>query len=86
MRATNEYKDRNSVAYLINRFENPIITGFLSKNGAEVNQDIFALSELIQFIWRSQIRDGKPINLYIPSERMRILLLEWLNGDTIVKV
>lgn len=81
MRATNEYKDRSSVAYLINRFENPIITSFLSKNGAEVNQDIFALSELIQFIWRSQIRDGKPINLYIPSERMRMLLIEWLNGN-----
>ena len=31
-------------------------------------------------IWRSAIRDGKPINLYIPSKRMRELLINWINN------
>ena len=35
-----------------------------------VSQDDFALSEMVQWVWRSAIRDGKPITLYIPSDRM----------------
>ena len=34
---------------------------------------------MIQWIFRSQIRQYKPINIYIPSERMRELLIDWLN-------
>jgi hypothetical protein len=34
---------------------------------------------MIQFIWRSAIRDGKPIHLFVPSERMRTLLKDWMN-------
>jgi len=41
----------------------------------------FALSEMLQFIWRSAIRDNQPIHLYVPSERMRKLLMDWLNED-----
>lgn len=41
-------------------------------------EEQFALSEMIQFIWRSAIRDNKPIKLYIPSVRMRNLLEKWI--------
>ena len=34
---------------------------------------------MLQWIWRSAIRDGKPINAYIPSKRMRELLINWMN-------
>jgi len=33
---------------------------------------------MIQWIWRSAIRDGKEIWVYIPSRRMRELLKKWL--------
>lgn len=79
-RATNNYRDRDTVAYLINRYNSPVIINFFKDRGAEVDEDAFALSELLQFIWRSCIRDGKPINVYIPSKRMRNLLKVWLNG------
>ena len=79
-RATNKYRDRDTVAYLINRYNSPAIINFFKDRGAEVDEDAFALSELLQFIWRSCIRDGKPINVYIPSKRMRTLLKAWLNG------
>jgi hypothetical protein len=46
--------------------------------GIEIDADQFALSEMVQFIWRSAIRDDKEILLYMPSRRMRGLLKEWI--------
>ena len=79
-KGTNEFRHKKSLAYLINRFSEPNINDFFKSHGIVLNQDLFALSELLQWVWRSQIRDGKPINLYIPSERMRNLLKAWGNG------
>lgn len=80
-RATNDYKDKVSLAYAINRFMRPHKYKFFKSHGVEVNQDMYALSELLQWIWRSQIRDSKPINLYIPSKRMRTILKDYLDSD-----
>lgn len=78
MRASNEYRDRTVVAYTINKYFNPIIKNFFLTNGIEVDEDGYAISEMLQFIWRSGIRDGKRISLYIPSARMRALLIQWI--------
>jgi hypothetical protein len=81
-RATNEYKDRTAVAYLINKYFNPCVKNFFVQNGIEVNDDAFAVSEMLQFIWRSAIRDRNEIWLYMPSSRMRNLLIEWIDNNT----
>lgn len=78
-RATNEYRDKTHLAYIINRFINPIKKGFFHDKGIDINEDMYALSELVQWIWRSAIRDNKPISLYIPSKRMRTILQLWLD-------
>lgn len=80
MRSTNEFIDKSSIAYLSNRYINPVVKNFFLRCGVDVNEDLFALSELIQFIWRSRIRRGEPINVYIPSSRMRNLLVRWLEN------
>ncbi|NMM52935.1 DEAD/DEAH box helicase family protein [Paenibacillus aquistagni] len=80
-RATNLYKEKYHLAYLINRFMNPIEKKFFEQYGVTVDQDAWALSELIQWVWRSRIRDGKPIEIYIPSSRMRALLKKYLSSD-----
>ncbi|MED4990891.1 hypothetical protein [Parageobacillus toebii] len=80
-RATNDYKDKYHLAYLVNRFLNPIEKKFFEQYGVEVDEETWALSELIQWVWRSRIRDGLPINLYIPSRRMRELFYSYLNSD-----
>jgi hypothetical protein len=49
--------------------------------GNNIDKDIFALSEMVQFIWRSAIRNEQQINVYIPSKRMRNLLEQWLNDE-----
>jgi len=81
MRATNEYMDRDCIAYLVNKYFNPNIKQFFVMNGITVNEDGYAISEMLQFIWRSAIRRGNPINLYIPSKRMRDLLINWINSQ-----
>ena len=78
MRAGNEYRDRTAVAYLVNKYFNPFIKNFFVSNRIEVDEDGYALSEMLQFLWRSGIRDGKRITVYIPSKRMRDLLNKWI--------
>lgn len=80
MRATNLYKDRSSLAYLVNIYLNPMIKGFFQDHEIIIDEDGYALSEMLQWIWRSAIRDGNEIFIYIPSKRMRHLLVEWIDG------
>lgn len=80
-RATNEYQEKESLAYTINRYMNPYKYKFFKSRGVIVNEDLFAVSELIQWIWRSRIRKGESINLYIPSKRMRNLLRGYLESE-----
>lgn len=80
-RATNDYQDKESLAYTINRYMHPYKKNFFKSRGVTVNEDLFALSELLQWIWRSRIRKGEAINLYIPSKRMRRLFKDYLNDS-----
>ena len=82
MRASNAYGDRHAVAYLINRFMNPNIKNFFLSNNVQVDEDGFALSEMLQIIWRSAIRNGERISVYIPSARMRSLMVGWIGNFT----
>jgi hypothetical protein len=56
-----------------------MVVKLLSYKGANMDQELYALSEMVQFIWRSRIREGKEIMVYVPSKRMRTLLTDWLN-------
>jgi len=88
MRATNQYRHKIAIAYLVNKFFNPCIKKFFNENGVKVDEEAYALSEMLQFIWRSAIRDNQEITIYIPSVRMRELLIKWINEtsrDTAVK-
>jgi len=79
-RATNEHRDKSGLIYLVNRFVNPFFNNLFRSKKIEVNQDTYALAEMLQWIFRSCLRDDKPIKIFIPSERMRKLLTEWLDG------
>lgn len=77
-RASNEYRNRRVLVYAVNVYYNVETKRFLKHHGAEVNEDQYALSTMLQWIWRSAIRDGEDIYIYIPSSRMRRLLTEWI--------
>jgi hypothetical protein len=80
-RATNDYRHKSGIVYLVNRFINPYFPHLFRTKDIDFDGDAFALAEMLQFIFRSQIRDDKPIKIFIPSERMRNLLTRWLDGE-----
>ena len=77
-RATEHHDNCTALAYLINRYLNPGITNFLAQRDITINQDEWALSEMLQWIFRSAVRHDNPIDIYVPSFRMRSLLDGWL--------
>jgi hypothetical protein len=60
-----------------------MIKGYFEDPRITVHEDLYALSEMIQWIWRSRIRDELPIKVFIPSERMRSLFVRWLNSSSV---
>jgi hypothetical protein len=85
-RATNDYRRVAAVAYLCNTFYHPIIKAYFESMGVPVYEDLYALSQMVQWIWRSRVREQAPINVFIPSERMRGLLKRWLNAGSTVEL
>lgn len=79
-KATNAYKGCNTLVYISNIFMNVAEAAFYRMYGIEVDQDRYALSIMVQWIWRSAIRDGEEIQIYIPSRRMRTILQNWINS------
>lgn len=77
-RATNVYKERTVLAYCVNIFMTPSLKQHIKHYTGQFNEDTYALSIMLQWIWRSAIRDGKEISIYIPSKRMRSLLENWI--------
>lgn len=79
-RASNEYCDRRYLAYCVNNFPRPWESRYFKEHGVEVDGDSYAVSILVQWIFRSAIRKGEEVWVYIPSERMRSLLTTWLDN------
>lgn len=77
-RASNEYCDRKYLAYCVNNFPRPWEAKYFRERDIEVDGDTYALSILIQWMFRSAIRKGEEIWIYVPSARMRTLLTIWL--------
>lgn len=77
-KATNMYSDKKALAYCVNIFMHPDIKNYFIRRGIDADEDRQALSTMIQWIWRSAIRNGEEIWIYIPSRRMRTLLKNWI--------
>lgn len=80
-RATNDYKHIENIAFLINIFMNPNEENYFTYQNIKVNSELKAVSDLLQFIYRGCIRENRPMNLYLPSQRMRRLLNDFMNEE-----
>jgi hypothetical protein len=80
-RGTNNYAHCSHLIYLYDQNMNPYIRRWLGLVGDPSAQDRYALTELIQWVYRSRARRGKPIVLYLPSARMRGLLKDWVTAS-----
>jgi len=75
-RGTNNYSHCSHAIYLYDQNVNPILLNWLNANNDQFKTD-FALTEMIQWIWRTRIRNGKPVNVYMPSSKMRKIIDDW---------
>jgi hypothetical protein len=80
--ATNDYCEVEAMAYLLNVYYHPTVKAYFDHLGGNVSPDLYALSALLQWVWRSRIRHSQPIKLYIPSDGMRDLFTRWLTADS----
>ncbi len=80
-RATNDYHKCQYLAYVVNVFLIPDVKIYFTSRGSPINDDAYALSTMLQWLWRSALRDGKEVWLYLPSKRMRTLLTNWLEDQ-----
>ena len=77
-RATNKHRHKSVVIHAYDRYPNQSVASYLQDFNTPVDAKVFALSEMLQWVWRSRIRDGKQITLAILSKRMKLLFLNWL--------
>ena len=79
-RASNEYSNKTVMIHIYNRYPLTPICKYLDAYNIPYSSESFALNELLQWVWRSAIRNGQPIKLAILSNRMRDLFKTWLNN------
>ena len=77
-RATNLYSDRDTAVHAYNRYANLQLVSYVSGYGGEVNHNDFAIAELVQWLWRTSIRNMEPVTFYFLSNRMERLFRKWL--------
>lgn len=78
-RGTNKYSHCTHAIYLYNQYLNPVTANWLRMS--QEDKEAYGLSEFIQWIYRTKIRNGHPVTAYIPSSRMRQLLYEFCNPE-----
>ena len=66
-RGTNGYIHCSHLIYLYDQKINPVVARWLKDRSRAFN-DAYALTELIQWVWRSRFRKGEPITLYLPCQ------------------
>lgn len=76
-RATNLYIHKANIAFMANPYPLVPVDAYFKGLGKPIDTDKFSLSVLLQWAWRSRLREGKPVSAYIPSSRMRELFSRW---------
>ena len=56
-RATNQYRYINNMAFMLNLFMNPNEVNYFIDQNVNVNEDLLAISDMLQWIFRSSISD-----------------------------
>ncbi|MES2914477.1 MAG: DEAD/DEAH box helicase family protein [Pseudomonadota bacterium] len=77
-RGTNKYRHCSHALYLNDLRLNPAEKEWLGWSKGQ--EDQWALSELIQWVMRSRLREGEDVSLYLASGRMKALLEDYLNN------
>ena len=79
-RASNEYASKTVMVHAFDRHPNVAVCNYLRAMEVSFSKERFAVNELVQWLWRSAIRNGEPIHVAILSKRMRELFINWLDS------
>jgi hypothetical protein len=77
-RGTNKYAHCSHAIYLYDQHLNPDLLHWLGVDNNKAFKEAYALTEFIQWLYRSRIRKGEPITVFIPSGRMERIFRTWL--------
>lgn len=80
-RATNDYAHKTVLIHAFDRYPNQVLRSYLEDYGFPISSDRYALAELIQWVFRSAIRKGENIFVYVVAKRMREMFIKWINSD-----
>lgn len=83
-RGTNRYIHCRTAIYLWDQHLNPYVRRWLGLGEDRLADDQYAITELIQWLYRTGVRRGEKVTVYMPSARMRRLLASWLDGEDVV--
>jgi hypothetical protein len=79
-RATNHRSHKHYLAYVYNAYPFPPVVKVIQAHNIKYNINRHSLYMLIQWIWRSAVRREEKIYIYLPSIRMKKILIAWLNA------
>ncbi len=83
-RASNEWMNKKALAYMVDIHPHAMVSSYFEEQGIHMRGDLYALQTLVQWIWRSAIRDkdytGK-VQLVLPSERMNSIVSAWIKHE-----
>jgi len=79
-KSTNNLDHKNVLVHAFNRYPLLSVSSYLRDYGFPINADEFALSELIQWVWRSRIRKGEPIKICFLAPRMEGIFKDWVDN------
>ncbi len=79
IRATNNYAHISHAIHCYRRYPLVSVDSYLKDFGVTIDVKVYALSELLQWLWRTSIRNNNPINVCIMSDYMLELFIDWLN-------
>jgi len=77
-RGTNAYAHCSHAIYLYDQHINPALLSWLNIENETKFKEDYALTEFIQWLYRTRVRKGEPIRVYIPSKRMERIFRSWL--------
>lgn len=77
-RATNKYRHKTLMIHCFDRYPHISVASYLEDYGCKVDSSVFALSEMLQWLWRGCIRSDEPMTVAIGSKRMYNLFKDWL--------
>ena len=78
-RATNNFAHKTVMIHCYNRYPLQDIASYLEDYNCKLDDDVFALSELLQWAFRGCVRKNQKMTLCIGSKRMHDLFQNWIN-------